>query len=72
MMITKGLEDRTKYYKLDVDREWTPARAMTTEKVIGPGTNYARSKASDYMPQKVTIFLDNVEKGKAGKRAIMN
>ena len=71
-MITKGLEDRTKYYKLDVDREWTPARAMPTGKGIGPGAVYTRGQASDHKAQKVTLFLDIVEKGKAGNRAIIN
>ena len=72
MMITKGLEDRTKYYKLDVDHEWTPARAEPTGQGIGPGTVYTRGKASDHMAQKVTVFLDLVEKGKEGNRAIIN
>ena len=54
IMIKKGLEDRTKYYKLDVDREWNPARAMTTGKGIGPGAIYTRGKASDHKAQKVT------------------
>ena len=72
MMITPGLEDRTKYYKLDVDREWTPARAEPTGQGVGPGTVYTRGKASDHMAQKVTVFLDLVEKGKAGNRAIIN
>ena len=67
IMITTGLEVRTKYYKLDMDHEWTPARAITTGKGIGPGTIYTRGQASDYMAQKVTILLDIVEKGK-GKR----
>ena len=40
IMITKGLEDRTKNYKLDVDREWTPARALATGKGIGPEKVY--------------------------------
>ena len=40
MMITNGLEDRTKYDKLDVDLEWTLARAVTTGQGIGPGTIY--------------------------------
>ena len=47
IMITKGLEDRTKNYKLDVDREWTPARAVSTGKGVGPGTVYIRGQASD-------------------------
>ena len=62
-MITKGLEDRTKYYKLD--RKWTPATAMTTGKGIGPGTIYTRGQASDQKAKKVTLFLDIVEKGEA-------
>ena len=66
------LEDRTKYYKLDVDREWTPARAISTGKGIGPGAIYTRGQASDHKAQKVTLFLDIVEKGKAGNRAIIN
>ena len=45
---------------------------MTTGKGIGPETIYTRGKASDHMAQKVTIFLDIVEKGKAGNRAIIN
>ena len=71
-MITKGLEDRTKNYKLDVDREWTPARAVLTGKGIGPGTVYIRGQASDHKAQKVTIFLDIVEKGKAGNQSLIN
>ena len=38
MMITPGLEDRSKYYKLDVDQEWNPARAEPTGQGVGPGT----------------------------------
>ena len=44
MMITQGLEDRTKYYKLDVDSEWTPARGEPTGQGIGPGTVYTRGQ----------------------------
>ena len=66
IMITKGLEDRTKNCKLDVDREWTPARAVSTGKGIGPGTVCIRGQASDHKAQKVTLFLDIVEKEKAG------
>ena len=38
MMITKGLVDRTKYYKFDVDREWTPARVERTGQALEPYT----------------------------------
>ena len=34
--------------------------------------NSETGKASDHMAQKVTVFLDFVEKGKAGNRAIIN
>ena len=34
-MITNGMEDKTKNYKLDVDCDWTPARAVSTEKGVG-------------------------------------
>ena len=71
-MITKGLEDRTKNYKLDVDREWTPARAVATGKGIGPGKVYTRGQASDHKAHKVTLLLDIVEKGNEGNRAIIN
>ena len=70
IMITKGLETRN--YKLDVDREWTPARGVWTEKGIGPGKEYTRGQASDHKAQKVTLLLDIVEKGNEGNRAIIN
>ena len=63
-MITKGLEDRTKYYKLDVDREWTWTRAMPTGKGIGPRAIYNRGQTSDHKAKNVTLFLDIVEKEK--------
>ena len=72
MMISPGLEDRTYNYKLDVDQEWSPARAEPTGQGIGPETIYTRGKASDHMAQKATVILDLVEKGKAGNRAILN
>ena len=72
IMITKGLETRTRNYKLDVDREWTPARAVPTGKGIGPGREYTRGQASDHKAQKVTLLLDIVEKGNEGNRAIIN
>ena len=50
----------------------TPARAVSTGKGIGPGTVYIRGQASDHKAQKVTLFLDIMEKGKAGNRAIIN
>ena len=55
-----------------MDREWTPARAVSTEKGIGPGTVYIRGQASDHKAQKVTLLLDIVMKGKAGNQAIIN
>ena len=63
IMITKGLEDRTKNYKLDVNREWTPARAVSTGKGVGPGTVYIRGKANDHKAQKVTVMNYNNRKG---------
>ena len=72
IMITKGLETRTRNYKLDVDREWTPARAVPTGKGIGPGKEYTRGQPSDHKAQKVTLLLDIVEKGNEGNRAIIN
>ena len=71
-MITKGLEDRTKNYKVDVDRDWTPARAVSTGKGVGPGKVYTRGQASDHNAQKVTLLLDIVEKGNEGNRAIID
>ena len=71
-MISPGLEDRTSNYKLDVDQEWSPARAEPTGYGTGPETIYTRGKASDHMAQKATVILDLVEKGKAGNRAIIN
>ena len=71
-MISPGLEDRTSNYKLDVDQEWSPARAEPTGQGIGPETIYTRGKASDHMAQKATVILDLVEKGKEGNRAIIN
>ena len=62
-MITKGLEDRTKNYKLDVNREWTPARAVSTGKGVGPGTVYIRGQANDHKAQKVTVMNYNNRKG---------
>ena len=48
IMITKGLEDRNKNYKPDVDREWTPALVVATEKGIGPGKIYTGGQASGH------------------------
>ena len=72
MMISPGLEDRTSNYKLDVDQEWSPARAEPTGQGKGSEMMYTRGKASDHMAQKATVILDLVEKGKAGNRAIIN
>ena len=47
-------------------------RAEPTGHGICPETIYTRGKASDHMAQKVTVFLDLVEEGKAGNRAIIN
>ena len=47
-------------------------RRPRVDPLIGPGTIYTRGKASDHMAQKVTVFLDLVEKGKAGDRAIID
>ena len=55
-----------------MNREWTPARAVSTGKEVGPGTVYIRGQANDHKAKKVTLFLDIVEKGKAGNQAIIN
>ena len=71
-MISPGLENRTYNYKLDVDQEWSPARAEPTG--VGKGTEmvYTRGKSSDQMAQKATVILDLVEKEKTGNIAIIN
>ena len=72
MMISPGLENRTYNYMLDVDQEWSPAKAETTGVGKGAEIMYLRGKPTDHMAQKVTVVLDLVEKGKAGNRAIIN
>ena len=71
-IITKGLETRTRNYKLEVDREWTPARAVPTGKGIGPGKENTRGQASDHKAQHFRLLLDTVEKGNKGNLAIIN
>ena len=66
IMNTKGLEDRT------VECDWTPARAVSTGKGVGPGKVFIRGQASDHKAQKVTLLLDIVEKGNEGNCAIIN
>ena len=39
IMITPGLEKRTKNYKLDENREWTPAKSVPTREGSGPEKN---------------------------------
>ena len=68
-MITKGLETMATNQKLDVNWEWTLARAVQTGKGIGP---YTRGQPSDHKAQKVTLLQDIVEKGSEGNRAIIN
>ena len=65
------LEKKTRNYKQDMDREWRPARSEPTYEGTGPGKKYTRGQASDHMAQKVTLMLNNVEKGK-GNKAIIN
>ena len=72
VMITTGLEKKLKSYKLDIAREWTPARAEATGEGMGPDKVYLRGQPSDHKAQKVTLVLDIVEKGRVGKRAIIN
>ena len=71
-MITPGLEKRTKNYKLDENREWTPAKSLPTGEGSGPEKKYTRGNPSDHKAQKVTLMLDIVEKGKECNRAIIN
>ena len=72
VMITPGLESKLKSYKLDIARDWTPARAEATGEGIGPDKVYPRSQPSDHKAQKVTLIIDIVEKGREGNRAIIN
>ena len=71
-MITPGLESKLKSYKLDIAREWTPARAEPTGEGPRPDKVYLRGKPSDHKAQKVTLVLDIVEKGREGNRAIID
>ena len=64
--------NRTYNYMLDVNQEWSPARAEPTGVGEGAELMYTRGKPSDHMAQKVTVVLDLVEKGKTGNRAIIN
>ena len=72
VMITPGLESKLKGYKLDIAREWTPARAEATGEGIGPDKVYLRGQPSDHKAQKVTLVVDIVEKGRVGNRAIIS
>ena len=72
MMITPGLEKKTRNYKLDIARGWTPARAEPTGEGTGPGKKYTHGQPSDHKAQQVTLMLDIFEKGKEGNRAIIN
>ena len=69
MMISPGLENRTYNYMLDVNQEWSPARAEPTGVGEGAELMYTRGKPSDHMAQTVTVVLDLVEKGKTGKKS---
>ena len=68
----KNLYKRTKNYKLDENREWTPAKSVPTGEGSGPEKKYTRGNPSDHKAQKVTLMLDIVEKGKECNRAIIN
>ena len=61
-MITPGLEIKLKSYKLDISREWTPAKAVATGKGCGPNKVYKRGNPSDH----------KAKEGKEGNRAILN
>ena len=63
-MISPGLENRTYNYMLDVDQEWSPAKAETTGVGKGAEMMYLRGKPTDHMVQQVTVVLDLVEKEK--------
>ena len=60
VMIPPGLERKLRSYKLDVAREWTPARAEATGEGNGPDKVYLRGQPSDHKAQKVTLVLDIV------------
>ena len=72
MMISPGLENKTYNYMLNLDQEWSSAKAETTGVGKGAEIMYLRGKPTDHMAQKVTVVLDLVEKGKSGNRAIIN
>ena len=71
-MITPELGKKLKSYKLDIAREWTPAKAVATGEGCGPGKVYMSGNPYDQKAQEVTLVLDIVEKGREGNRAIIN
>ena len=72
VMITLGLERKLKSYKLDITREWTPARAEPTDEGTGPDKVYLRGQPSDHKAPKESLVLDIVKKGREGNRVIIN
>ena len=57
---------------LDVDQEWSHAKAETTGVGKGAEMMYLRGNPTNHMAQKVTLVLDLVETGEAGNKAIIN
>ena len=43
VLIASGLESKLKSYKLDIARDWTPARVEATGEGIGPDKVYLRA-----------------------------
>ena len=62
VMITPGLQKKLKSYKLDISREWTPAKAVATGKGCGPDKVYMRGDPSEM----------DIEKGREDNRVIIN